>query len=336
MLDLELAPGFYGLWFGSGRFGATGDGTLYSQNQALGSWYTRSIAQPSGNTGFFNSRLSMFVDASSEPSTVQLRPTVDAAATKSGATYVIADDNLGIEAQYRPSTGTDKRPIVEFDLRGVPQGAIVQSVKLEFDVNGFSQSGPQRAHLLVHGYAGDGQATPDDAQSPLNLIGTSPDITDTDLYSMDLSAAYVQSLLGVSPYLGLMGMGDANGLNLSFKGSEHGSGEAPFLTISYTLPSDFNHDGYADGVDLATWQTAFGSAAAGDATGDGTSDGGDFLLWQRQSNRAASAEPAAAAVPEPLGLGLLIAGLMAASHVSYPNSVRNGRRVSITGSRCSA
>jgi hypothetical protein len=49
------------------------------------------------------------------------------------------------------------------------------------------------------------------------------------------------------------------------------------------LPADFNNSGGAvNGADLATWKTAYGVNANGDANGDGDSDGDDFLTWQQQ------------------------------------------------------
>jgi GH35 family endo-1,4-beta-xylanase len=67
------------------------------------------------------------------------------------------------------------------------------------------------------------------------------------------------------------------------------------------LAADFNNDGKVDFADLASWQTRF---AQGLASADG------FLRWQQELGlvrTAPLAEPAAANVPEPPGLGLLIA-----------------------------
>jgi hypothetical protein len=77
-------------------------------------------------------------------------------------------------------------------------------------------------------------------------------------------------------------------------------------------PADFNRDGRVDGVDLATWRTAFGIGSGGDADGDGGSDGADFLAWQRQVNL--SAETVAAAVPEPATLWIAAVAAGAIAH----------------------
>jgi hypothetical protein len=73
---------------------------------------------------------------------------------------------------------------------------------------------------------------------------------------------------------------------------------------SPSSPADFNDDGFVDAVDLATWQSAYGSTPAGDANQDGVSDGADFLIWQQEFTGAA---PAVSAVPEPATLALGLA-----------------------------
>jgi hypothetical protein len=60
-----------------------------------------------------------------------------------------------------------------------------------------------------------------------------------------------------------------------------------------------------DGADLATWQTAYGVAADGDATGDGQTNGADFLIWQRQFTGEAELVAASIAVPEPGSISLM-------------------------------
>jgi formylglycine-generating enzyme len=82
--------------------------------------------------------------------------------------------------------------------------------------------------------------------------------------------------------------------------------------------ADFNGDGVVDGDDLVRWKDNFGlttgaTKSTGDANGDGVVDGRDFLAWQRQlgSGVVAPAVGASAAVPEPAGLGLLLAALLA-------------------------
>jgi hypothetical protein len=89
--------------------------------------------------------------------------------------------------------------------------------------------------------------------------------------------------------------------------------DAPVQYIaSPGIPGDFDGDGDADGDDLAQWQGDFGANGFSDADDDGDSDGADFLAWQRQLGSGATAARAAVAVPEPAGIGMLIALSLAA------------------------
>jgi hypothetical protein len=303
-LDLTLEPGFYGLWFGSGRFGATGEGTLYAQNPDLGSWYGWTQPLPSGSRGFDDNRTRMFLDAASAPGTVQVRATQDAAAVRSGASYLVTEQSESVTSVWNsPSQSRDERAIFEFDLRGVPAGATIESVTIELDFKGRQGgSGGQLPLIHFHGYAGDGTITTADASRPANDIGVSPPVELTVL-STELNAAYVQSLLGVSTHLGLLGIGDVNGLRAQFDGSETRNSIAlPLLTIEYSMQSDFNEDGFVDGDDLEEWKTAFGQTAQGDADRDGDTDGADFLNWQLQISGAANTMIASSTVPEPATL----------------------------------
>jgi hypothetical protein len=90
------------------------------------------------------------------------------------------------------------------------------------------------------------------------------------------------------------------------------------------LPGDFNGDSVVDAADYIVWRKSAGSTGSGlaaDATGmlgfpDGVVDELDYLLWRAQFERAypgdGSAGQAGAAVPEPNGIGLILACTAAA------------------------
>lgn len=87
------------------------------------------------------------------------------------------------------------------------------------------------------------------------------------------------------------------------------------LIVGRPIPGDFNDNGLVDAADLSIWRENFGSTGMpaytlGDANANGVADGSDFLVWQRHYNAPPTPEAiAAAAVPEPTGLCLLLAGL---------------------------
>ncbi len=73
-------------------------------------------------------------------------------------------------------------------------------------------------------------------------------------------------------------------------------------------PADFSGDGDVDGDDLADWQAAYATTAAGDADLDGDSDGADFLIWQREYTGPAELS-ATTAIPEPTCAILIVCGV---------------------------
>jgi hypothetical protein len=138
------------------------------------------------------------------------------------------------------------------------------------------------------------------------------------LDSDDDDGVGLMSLLsGVVPAEGELTFAVTSYTDTSFIG-EHNEQFPYELALSLTgesLPADFNRDDVVDGLDLATWKSAFGVTAAGDADADGDTDGSDLLAWQQQLGSAAAAQ-SVAAVPEPgtfvpllsIGAGLLAIG----------------------------
>jgi hapalindole H/12-epi-hapalindole U/12-epi-fischerindole U synthase len=85
------------------------------------------------------------------------------------------------------------------------------------------------------------------------------------------------------------------------------------LDASPLAGADFDADGDVDGDDLTLWQGAYDLDFTADSDEDGDSDGNDFLAWQRQYTGETSATVAAAAVPEPMSLLLLVPSAMVAA-----------------------
>lgn len=88
-----------------------------------------------------------------------------------------------------------------------------------------------------------------------------------------------------------------------------------WIRVDEPLAGDFDEDGDVDQGDLAAWQLGYGTSSGaehhkGDADGDGDVDGRDFLVWQRQYG-SSMLQAATLAVPEPAGLLLMVAMVLA-------------------------
>ena len=120
-----------------------------------------------------------------------------------GGPWVLGGNRQSLPA-YRSSTfQREQRPIMEFRL-AVPHRSVVQSARLVMTPVGANF--PPDPTVEFHKYAGDGVVTGPDAGRPSNLIGVTPPITAVGVRSTtNLSAAYVQSLVGVGTHLGVYG-----------------------------------------------------------------------------------------------------------------------------------
>jgi len=81
-------------------------------------------------------------------------------------------------------------------------------------------------------------------------------------------------------------------------------GSAFTVTMQIGQPEDFNANGVVDDLDLAVWESGFGTATDatrtdGDADYDADVDGPDFLAWQRNLGGTSLLATQVSAVPEP-------------------------------------
>jgi len=90
-------------------------------------------------------------------------------------------------------------------------------------------------------------------------------------------------------------------------------GSAFTVTMQIGQPEDFNANGVVDDLDLAVWESGFGTATGatrtdGDADYDADVDGPDFLAWQRNLGGTSLLATQVSAVPEPSTLLLFMFG----------------------------
>ena len=150
--------------------------------------------------------------------TTRFFPKFDVNVSKeAGGPYMLVEDQGGINVAQFPSSGIDRRGVLEYDISSIPAGATITGAKIMFEVNSISSSG----NSLVYGYAGDGTASIDDAFQVATQIGTvNFPFGQTGTQTMDVSTQFIQSLVGNSQYLGINMVGSPQGGSLGFYSDE--------------------------------------------------------------------------------------------------------------------
>ena len=254
--------------------------------------------------------------------TINIAPTFDVKAIP-GAVQSITEGEtslfigLGFDAE-----NPEERPIFEFPLVAVPEGATITAATLK--LKPYVSSGEPRIEAL--GYAGDGLASISDITAPGEIVAiTDPVSAALASIDIELSPEFIQSLLGTSSHLGLRLRSLNAPLYVGFDSTEAAFDTPPRLTITYTLPTvegDFTGDGVVDGADLLEWTMAFGQGDQADFDEDGDSDGNDFLALQRAVSQQAGAT---ASVPEPALHGLALVTTIAPAFFSIACLRRRGQ-----------
>jgi hypothetical protein len=312
-IDIVLEPGYYGVVFGSGLFGATGNSGLASLDSEYGSQTHYAVRTSDGSRFTQASNVRIVVEGESLPGTYQARSTYDVETQQYGGTWVTLDGDTEVLPRNIPFYGIDRRGAMEFSLEGIPEGAVITGAEIVMSVGQRSGGAADAPYWDFHGFAGDGVLDNTTSETPSNQIGQSAPITTFDPVVTQLDKAYVQSLVdsGVS-HLGLSVRGSSNGHHAGYVTWEDGDAqEAPLLTITYDLLGDYDGDGLVGQGDYAVWRGAYGQTGvdlAADGNGDGVVDAADYTVWRDHLTGAATT----AAVPEPIAIVMALLAVLGA------------------------
>lgn len=226
-----------------------------------------------------------------------LGPEVTANVQLTGGSFMLTATNPGtLLTEQDLSNNIDNRSILEFSLDSLTSSTAIILATLELNVVGRDPN----AVISIFGYAGDGEADVNDAAVTANFLGASDPITALGLISVDLDVTVITDLVGSSTHLGLLLMGDPNGLIADFTGDLN-SDFAPVLNITFApIPGDFDLNGVVDGFDFLKWQR-------GESPDPLSAD--DLLDWENNYGTTTTLI-AITSVPEPTTLCFVLLGVL--------------------------
>ncbi len=231
--------------------------------------------------------------------TLALRPTSEWGAslsTSGGSVIFTAGDSMRVDRS--PSRDEDNRALIEFDTSGLPEGAIIQSATLDFDINVRTFSGSLVPIVELYGYQADGSPSDADARSLSRFLGRSAPIMSNDLVSIPLDVEELSSMLEVSPDVGIVAYEAAPTVGIRIVATQFADQfpatfSPPMLNIGYSVPAspahavpagDYNRDAHVDAADYVVWRKSNGTQGdlPADGDGDGDVDPEDYGVWNGQ------------------------------------------------------
>lgn len=255
-LDLSLAPGWYSLVFGSGKFGASGNGRASGDNPNPNPAVDIFTSRQSDLLSVFQISEPRFYLAGAPQATVPvtIEAAVDAEANCLPGDFGCSfdDDDLGISVQ-RLDDFNNKRGVIEFDLSNIPPDTQIDSASLNLQLSGFTVG----AGLNLFGYAGTGSLDDVDAATPGQLIGTTGEIEDFDV-TIDLDEEYIQGLLGEASHFGMLALPTDGPRGVNFRTIEaHALLAEAFMAptlvldiVSSGMRGDFDGSGSYEAADI--------------------------------------------------------------------------------------
>jgi hypothetical protein len=231
--------------------------------------------------------------------TLALRPTSEWGAslsTSGGSVIFTAGDSMRVDRT--PSRDEDHRALIEFNTSGLPEGAMIQSATLDFDINLRTSSGSLVPIVELYGYQADGSPTDAEARSLSRFLGRSAPITSNALVSIPLDVEELSSMLEASPDIGIVAYEAAPTVGVRIVATQFADQfpatfSPPMLNIGYSIPSspahavpagDYNRDAHVDAADYVVWRKLNGTQgdSPADGDGDGDVDQEDYGVWNGQ------------------------------------------------------
>ena len=239
-------------------------------------------------------------------------PSLDAQATYSSSVgFIISDGAYGIDVDKIPSSGTDRRGILEFNCDSIHPGVEIISAKLQLDVSAIVTSGDEGPTPSVYAFAGDGQILPSDATKTQTLVGISEPILDGVRHFIDLDPSVIETLCRQNSHLGLLLVGTTYGMSFYTLEWPYSSfAEEAMLILEVTaepIPGDANKDNVVDEQDASimasNWFIPNVGWSGGDFNGDGIVNAADASIMAANWGQTAESQTT---VPEPAMVVFLV------------------------------
>jgi hypothetical protein len=170
--------------------------------------------------------------------------------------------------------------------------------------------------------AGKGLFFYDAATGLRQIARTGDSLSGSTISDIFFNGTVLNSISVQSPDTSLSGLNSAGKVAFSFTLANSQGGIGVWSAAS--IPGDYNGDSLVDFQDYTTWRGAFGSSqTAADGDESGTIDAADYIVWRKAVSHAGagaagnSVAGSFAAIPEPMGSGLIVLGVLAGAVLPF-------------------
>ncbi len=199
----------------------------------------------------------------------------------------------------------EQRGLMEFDLSGLPEDALITSAYLDLDFSDFTPGAkPTFSSVQVYGHAGDGSPNTSNVEDETILLDIFT-VHSLGERPVGLDVSRLEDLLSQSDQIGFVTTGLTTQYPSSYFTSEQAALDenvaSPTLRLEYIsvleglIPGDFTADDVVDGTDFLSWQREL-------------TDQQSLTDWEENFGMS-NVLPLAVTVPEP-SCGVLALGLL--------------------------